>query len=197
MVDCVSSFTVVPLKKDELGIDVLLTGSQKALSLPPGLSLCSVSEKARQRAAKVPGRGYYFDFLEFHANHEKGMTPSTPCISLINGLRAKVDEMEAEGIENRYARHAKTNAMVHAWAEKNGFKLLPDKKYASKALSCIANTRNIDVDALNKGLKTRFNCVIDGGYGKLKGKTFRISNMGDETEATIGTLLSQLDILLA
>jgi len=197
VVDCVSSFTVVPLKKDELGIDVLLTGSQKALSLPPGLSLCSVSEKARQRAAKVPGRGYYFDFLEFHANHEKGMTPSTPCISLINGLRAKVDEMKAEGIENRYARHAKTNAMVHAWAEKNGFKLLPEKKYASKALSCIANTRNIDVDALNKNLKSRFNCVIDGGYGKLKGKTFRISNMGDETEATIGTLLSQLDILLA
>jgi len=188
---------VVPIKKDELGIDVLLSGSQKALSLPPGLSVVSVSEKARQRAAKVPGRGYYFDFLEFHANHEKGMTPSTPCIALINGLRAKVDEIKAEGIEARYARHAKTNAMVHAWAEKNGFKLLPAKQYASKSLSCIANTRNIDVEALNKALKSRFKCVIDGGYGKLKGKTFRISNMGDETEATIGQLLGQLDTLLA
>ena len=197
VVDSVSSFTVVPIKKDELGIDVLLSGSQKALSLPPGLSVVSVSEKARQRAAKVPGRGYYFDFLEFHANHEKGMTPSTPCIALINGLRAKVDEIKAEGIEARYARHAKTNAMVHAWAEKNGFKLLPAKQYASKSLSCIANTRNIDVEALNKALKSRFKCVIDGGYGKLKGKTFRISNMGDETEATIGQLLGQLDTLLA
>jgi aspartate aminotransferase-like enzyme len=197
VVDCVSSFSVVPIKKDELGVDVLLTGSQKALSLPPGLSLVSVSEKARQRAAKVPGRGYYFDFLEFHANHEKGMTPSTPCIALINGLRAKVDEIKAEGVEARHARHAKTNAMVHAWAEKHGFKLLPAKPYASKALSCIANTRNIDVEALNKALKSRFHCVIDGGYGKLKGKTFRISNMGDETEATIGQLLGQLDTLLA
>lgn len=197
IVDSVSSFSVVPIKKDELGIDVLLTGSQKALALPPGLSLCSVSEKARQRAAKVPARGYYFDFLEFHANHEKGMTPSTPCISLINGLRAKVDEIKAEGVENRYARHAKTNALVHGWMTKQGFKLLPEPKYASKSLSCIVNTRNIDLEALNKNLKSRFKCVIDGGYGKLKGKTFRISNMGDETEATIGKLLGDLDTLLA
>ncbi len=197
IVDCVSSFSVVPIKKDELGIDVLLTGSQKALSLPPGLSLLAVSEKARARAANVPGRGYYFDILEFQANHEKGMTPSTPCIALINGLRAKVDEIKKEGAENRYARHAKTNALVHAWVERQGFKLLPEKAYASKALSCIANTRNVDLEALNKALKSRFKCVIDIGYGKLKGKTFRISNMGDETEATIGQLLGQLDTLLA
>jgi aspartate aminotransferase-like enzyme len=197
VVDCVSSFTVVPIKKDELGIDVLLTGSQKALSLPPGLSLCAVSERARQRAASIPGRGYYFDFLEFHANHEKGMTPSTPCISLINGLRAKVDEIKAEGPDNRFARHARTNALVHAWIERHGFKLLPEKPFASKSLSCIVNTRNLDLDALNKNLKSRYQAVIDTGYGKLKGKTFRISNMGDETEATISQLLGQLDTLIA
>ncbi len=197
VVDSVSSFTVVPIKKDELGIDVLLSGSQKALSLPPGLSLFAVSERARQRAAAVPGRGYYFDFLEFHANHEKGMTPSTPCIALLNGLRAKVDEIKAEGLDNRFARHARTNALVHAWMERQGFKLLPEKAYASKSLSCIVNTRNVDLDALNKGLKSKYHCVIDTGYGKLKGKTFRISNMGDETEATITQLLGQLDSLLA
>jgi len=197
VVDCVSSFSVVPIHKDQLGIDVLLTGSQKALSLPPGLSLLAVSEKARQRAAKVTGRGYYFDFLEFHANHEKNMTPSTPCIALINGLRAKVDEIKAEGVEARHARHAKTNALVHAWMEKHGLRLLPEKRYASKSLSCIVNVRNWDLDALNKSLKTRYQCVIDTGYGKLKGKTFRISNMGDETEATIGKLLGDLDALIA
>jgi aspartate aminotransferase-like enzyme len=197
VVDCVSSFTVVPIKKDELGIDVLLSGSQKALSLPPGLSVVSVSERARQRAASVPGRGYYFDFLEFHANHEKGMTPSTPCISLINGLRAKVDEIKAEGMDNRFARHARTNALVHAWVERSGFRLLPEKPFASKALSCIVNTRQLDLEALNKALKSRYQCVIDIGYGKLKGKTFRISNMGDETEATISQLLGQLDTLIA
>jgi aspartate aminotransferase-like enzyme len=197
VVDCVSSFSVVPIAKDELGVDVLLTGSQKALALPPGLSLFAVSERARRRAATVPGRGYYFDFLEFHANHEKGMTPSTPCISLLNGLRAKLDEIKAEGAANRHARHARTNALVHAWAERHGFRLLPEKRFASKSLSCIRNTRNLDLDALNQALKRRYQAVIDTGYGKLKGKTFRISNMGDETEASIGQLLEQLDTLLA
>jgi len=197
IVDCVSSFSVVPIKKDELGIDVLITGTQKALALPPGLSLCTVSKRALDRAATVEGRGYYFDFLEFQANHEKGMTPSTPAISLIYALKSKLAEIKAEGADNRYARHAKLNAMVHAWAEKNGFSLFPKKEFASKSLSCVANTRDIDVAALNSALKSRFSCVIDGGYGKIKGKTFRISNMGDETEATIGKLLGDLDTLLA
>ncbi|MGE9297000.1 MAG: pyridoxal-phosphate-dependent aminotransferase family protein, partial [Puniceicoccales bacterium] len=75
--DTVSSFSAVPIKKDELGIDVLLTGSQKALAMPPGLSLISVSEKAMKRAETVEGRGYYFDFIEFQKNYEKSMTPST------------------------------------------------------------------------------------------------------------------------
>jgi len=196
IVDTVSSFSVVPIKKDELGIDVLLTGSQKALALPPGLSLLSVSERALKRAETQPGRGYYFDFTEFQKNHEKGMTPSTPVIPLIYALRHKMKEIFAEGLEARYARHATLNSLVHAWVERNGFELLPEKQYASKALSCVKNTREIDVPKLNKLLKERYRCVIDGGYGKLKGKTFRISNMGDETESTISTLLEQLDRLL-
>ncbi len=197
IVDCVSSFSVVPIKKDELGIDVLITGTQKALALPPGLCLCSVSKRALARAEQIPGRGYYFDFLEFQANHEKGMTPSTPAISLIYALRSKLDDIKAEGAENRYARHAKLNAMVHAWAAKNGFELFPEKGFASKSLTCVANNREIDVAAMNSSLKARYNCVIDGGYGKIKGKTFRISNMGDETEATIAKLLGELDTILA
>src|SRR6187551_283778 len=74
IVDTVSSFSAMPIKKDELGIDVLVTGSQKALALPPGLSLLSVSKRALGRAAKTDGRGYYFDFVEFQKNHENGMT---------------------------------------------------------------------------------------------------------------------------
>lgn len=197
VVDTVSSFTVVPVEKDALGIDVMLTGSQKALALPPGLALISVSERALKRAETVSARGYYFDFLEFQANHEKGMTPSTPVIPLIYALQHKAREILTEGQDNRFARHARLNAMVHAWAEKHGFSLLPEKAYASKSLSCIRNTRNLDLNELNKQLKSRFNCVIDGGYGKIKGTTFRISNMGDETEATIGGLLENLDTLLA
>lgn len=196
VVDSVSSFTVVPIKKDELGIDVLLSGSQKALALPPGMAVFSPSKRAFARAEKLKDRGYYFDFLEFLKNHEKGMTPSTPVIPLINALKSKLEEIQAEGIQARYERHAKLNHLVHTWVENNGFELLPEKQYASKSLTCVKNNRNLEIAGLNKALKERFHCVIDGGYGKLKGKTFRISNMGDETEETISELLQNLDTLL-
>ena len=197
IVDTVSSFTAVPMHKDELGIDVLLTGSQKALAMPPGLALLSVSERAIERAKTVDTRGYYFDFEEFLKNHEKGMTPSTPVIPLIYALRSKIEDIENEGLENRYQRHADLNAMVHQWVEKNGFELLPKPEYASKSLSCVRNTRDLDLAAINKRLKEEFKMVIDIGYGKLKGKTFRISNMGDETEETMRELLDNLDTILS
>tara|TARA_R100000027_G_scaffold63770_2_gene56761 strand:- start:10161 stop:11237 length:1077 start_codon:yes stop_codon:yes gene_type:complete len=197
IVDTVSSFTAVPIPKDELGIDVILTGSQKALALPPGLGLFSVSERAMERAKTVENRGYYFDFVEFLKNHEKGMTPSTPVIPLINALKSKLEDIEAEGHENRFQRHADLNAIVHAWVAKNGFELLPAPEYASKSLSCIRNTRELDLAAINKRLKDEFKMVIDIGYGKLKGKTFRISNMGDETEETMHELLGNLDTIIS
>jgi aspartate aminotransferase-like enzyme len=197
IVDTVSSFSVVPVKKDELGIDVLITGSQKALALPPGLSLLSVSKRALDRAATVEGRGYYFDFLEFHANWIKGMTPSTPVIPLLYALKSKLEDIKAEGIDARHARHAQTNKMVRDWGYSKGFKLFPEERYGSISLNCFANTLNIDTAALNKILKSEHHLVIDGGYGKLKGKTFRISNMGDETVETIGALIQSLDAALA
>ncbi|MGA1204588.1 MAG: pyridoxal-phosphate-dependent aminotransferase family protein [Opitutales bacterium] len=193
VVDCVSSFSVVKIEKDALGIDVLLTGTQKALALPPGMALLSVSERARERAATIPDRGYYFDFIEFHDNHEKGMTPSTPVIPLIFALRSKLEDIFAEGIEARYARHESLNAKVHAWMDKYGLETLPPREYASKSLSCIKNRYDWDLSAINKHLKSHYKCVIDGGYGKIKGKTFRISNMGDESDATMDELLNNLD----
>ncbi len=125
------------------------------------------------------------------------MTPSTPVIPHIYGLRHQLGVFENEGLENRYARHAELNDMVRDWVKRNGFELLPEEQYASRALSCVKNTREIDIPELNRLLKERHNCVIDGGYGKLKGKTFRISNMGNETKETIGDLLSNLDSLVA
>ncbi|MBW8781532.1 MAG: alanine--glyoxylate aminotransferase family protein [Verrucomicrobia bacterium] len=197
IVDTVSSFTVVPIKKDELGIDIIITGSQKALAMPPGLSLITVSKRALDRAAKATDRGYYFDLIEFQKNHENGMTPSTPAISLIYALKSKLEDIKAEGIEARYARHARLNKTVRDFILAKGFKLFPKEGYGSIALNCFANTLNIDLGALNKILKAKHKLVIDGGYGKLKGKTFRISNMGDETDATIADLLKSLDAALA
>jgi len=196
VVDTVSSFSAVPIDKDALGIDVMLTGSQKALALPPGMALFSASGRARQRAASVPGRGYYFDFIEFQKNHEKGMTPSTPVLPHIYALRSKLEDIFAEGLEARYARHARLNALVHAWLDRHGLETLPPRASASKSLTCVKNRYDWDLPALNAHLKTHFKCVIDGGYGKIKGKTFRISNMGDETDATISQLLADLDATL-
>jgi aspartate aminotransferase-like enzyme len=197
IVDAVSSFSAVPIKKDELGIDVFITGSQKALALPPGLSLISASKKALERAASIPDRGYYFDFVEFQKNHENGMTPSTPVIPLIYALKSKLADIKAEGADVRYARHARLNKLVRDWALAKGFKLFPKESYGSVTLNCFANTLNVDLAALNKILKSKHQLVIDGGYGKLKGQTFRISNMGDETDETIGALLKALDAALA
>ena len=197
IVDTVSSFSAAPIKKDELGIDILITGSQKALALPPGLSLISVSKRALDRAAKAPDRGYYFDLIEFQKNHENGMTPSTPVIPLIYALKSKLEDIKAEGLEARYARHARLNKTVRDFVVAKGFKLFPKEGYGSITLNCFANTLNIDLGALNKILKSKHQLVIDGGYGKLKGKTFRISNMGDETDETIASLLKSLDAALA
>ncbi len=197
IVDTVSSFSVLPIKKDELGIDVLITGSQKALAMPPGLALFSVSKRALERAATLADRGYYFDFVEFQKNHEAGMTASTPVIAVIYALKSKLEDIKAEGIEARYARHALLNKKVRDWGFSKGFKLFPKEGYGSLALNCFANNLNYDLAALNKVLKSKHKLVIDGGYGKLKGKTFRISNMGDETPETIDALIAALDSALA
>jgi aspartate aminotransferase-like enzyme len=193
IVDTVSSFSVVPTPFDDLGADVLLTGSQKALALPPGLALFTVSPRAMERASKLSDRGYYFDFHEFHENHTKNMTPSTPCIHTIYGLKQKVEEIFEEGIAQRYERHAKLNAMVHDWVASEGFQHFAPEGYRSKSLTCIANNKGIDVDRLQKLMKQNHAIAIDGGYGKIKGKTFRLSNMGNETEESITILLNALD----
>src|SRR5205823_12906950 len=139
IVDSVSSFSAVPIPMDELGIDVLLTGSQKALALPPGFSLFSVSEKAFARAEKQKDRGYYFDFLEFKKNQENDMTPTTPSIAHIHALQSKLDEIFDEGLTNRYERHARTNALVHEWVRARGFEFFAEEGYRSKTLTCVKN----------------------------------------------------------
>jgi aspartate aminotransferase-like enzyme len=193
IVDIVSSFSTEPIPMDALGIDVLLSGSQKALALPPGLALFSVSERAIERAQTTPGRGYYFDFLEFAKNQEQHMTPSTPAIPLIYALRSKLNEIAAEGIEARYERHRMLNAIVHGWVKERGFEFFAPEGYRSLSLTCVKNTKGVDVVEWITRLRDRHRMAIDGGYGRLKGKTFRISNMGDETEDTIRGLLEALD----
>ncbi len=196
IVDAVSSLGGVKIETDKLGLDVLLTGSQKALALPPGAALFTVSDRALKKAATVPGRGYYFDFVEFQKNHEKNQTVSTPTIGHFYALRSKLDEIFKEGLPARYARHKKMAAMVHTWVKKRGFDLFPRAGYESITLSCVKNTRGIDVAKLKDDLKKRHGFLIDGGYGAIKGKTFRLAHMGDETTKTVAKLLVAVDSCL-
>lgn len=197
IVDAVSSMSALPIRFDELGIDVLLAGTQKAFALPPGLSVFTCSPGALAKAATSKDRGYYFDFAEFQKNAEQSMTPSTPSIPHVYALSSKLDEFFAEGLEKRYARHKKTNQLTRDWATGHGFTLFPEKGYESLTLCCVNNGaksggRTVDVAKLQKLVKDQ-GFLIDGGYGKIKGTTFRISNMGDETEATMQQLFAALD----
>ncbi len=193
IVDTVSSFSAVPLTMDAFGLDVVLTGSQKALALPPGFSLFSVSKKAFECASEQKSRGFYFDFLEFAKQQETWMTPTTPSIGHIYALESKLGEIFAEGLAERFARHRRTNALVHEWVRARGFDFFAEEGFRSVTLTCVKNTRGIDVAELVQALRERHHLVIDGGYGKIKGETFRLSNMGDETEQTVTHLLRCLD----
>jgi aspartate aminotransferase-like enzyme len=197
IVDAVSSMSALKLEFDAMGIDVMLAGTQKALALPPGTALFTCSPAALAKAATINDRGYYFDFVEFQKNAEKSMTPSTPSIGHIFALESKLEEIFAEGLEPRYARHRKTSQMTRDWAAKHGFTLYPEKGFDSLTLTCVNNgakpgDRVVDVEKLVKLVKGQ-GFLINGGYGKIKGTTFRISNMGDETEATMNQLFAAMD----
>jgi len=121
------------------------------------------------------------------------MTPSTPSIGHIFALQSKLGEIFEEGLTNRYERHARTNALVRDWVQRSGFEFFAEEGFRSKTLTCVENNRGIDVVDLARKLREKHHLVIDPGYGKLRGKTFRLSNMGDETEETVSHLLSCLD----
>lgn len=196
VVDTVSSLSTVPTPMDELGIDVMLAGVQKALALPPGLAVFAVSEAAMERAKGTPNRGYYFDFVEFEKNAAANNTPSTPAISLLYGLQYMLGEIAKEGVAARHERHAKTNAMIHAWGAKRGFEHFAPEGFRSTALTCFKAPEGFDLSGFIKTLKTKHHFLINGGYGKVKGLTFRISNMGNETEATMRELIDAMEDVL-
>jgi aspartate aminotransferase-like enzyme len=196
IVDCVSSFSAVQHNMDALGIDVLLAGVQKAIALPPGLSIFAISEAALERSKLLKDRGYYFDLVEFEKNAEKNNTPSTPAISLIYGLQYILETIAAEGLENRFKRHSENNKMIHTWGAKHGFENFAPKDFQSLSLTCFHTPKDFDQSGFIKTLKSKHNLMINGGYGKIKGITFRISNMGNETSATMQELIDAMDDVL-
>ncbi|GKX68339.1 pyridoxal-phosphate-dependent aminotransferase family protein [Inconstantimicrobium mannanitabidum] len=197
-VDTVSSAGGTKIEVDKLGIDICITSSQKALALPPGLAVCTFSEKARARAEKVQFRGTYLDLLSLYKYIKKKdyQYPSTPSLSHMFALDYELDYiLNVEGLENRFNRHIEMATVVREWAERY-FEIFPDKRYLSNTLTTIKNTRGISVSELNKELGRR-GFQISNGYGDLKEKTFRIAHMADMTVADVKELLLNINEILA
>lgn len=194
--DAVSSMAGTKIEVDKLGVDICITSTQKALGLPPGMAVCSFSQKARERAKTVPYRGYYLDLLSLYDYIEKKdyQYPSTPSLSHMFALDYQLDRIMEEGLENRFKRHIEMAEYVRDWARRN-FALFADERYLSNTLTTITNTRQIDVAALNKELGAR-GYQISNGYGKMKDKTFRIAHMADCTMDEIKDLLANIDDIL-
>ncbi|ADK13198.1 MULTISPECIES: pyridoxal-phosphate-dependent aminotransferase family protein [Clostridium] len=195
-VDTVSSMGGTKIEVDKLGIDICLTSSQKALGLPPGMAICSFSKKAVERAKNVKFRGYYLDLLSIYNYIQKKdyQYPSTPSLSHMFAMDYQLDRILEEGLENRYNRHLEMAKYVREWAKKY-FELFADERYLSNTLTNIKNTRDIDVAELNKKLGER-GFQISNGYGKLKGKAFRIAHMADCTLDDIKELLENINEIL-
>ncbi|MFQ3535881.1 MAG: alanine--glyoxylate aminotransferase family protein [Aggregatilineales bacterium] len=196
LVDAVSILGGYKIDFDGLGLDVLLTSTQKAMALPPGLAFAAVSDRTLERAKQVPYRGYYFDFLELEKFLLKNHTPSTPNISLLYATDQQLDYMLAEGLEARFARHAQMAQATRDWVAEAGFAMFSEEGYHSPTVTTVTNTRRIDVKALNKFLKAR-GMTISDGYGKLKDSTFRIAHMGDLMPSDMDELFAAMNEFLA
>ena len=194
LVDAVSAMAGTKIEFDDWGLDVCLAGVQKCFALPPGLAVCAVSDRARERSLQVANRGHYFAYEQMDKRYEKGMTPATPAISLIQALNKQMDDMLAEGLDNRWQRHKEMAAYVQEWARKN-FALYSDEDYLSPTVTNVENTRGISVAGLNGDLRQR-GAIISNGYGDLKEKCFRIAHMGDLTMEDVTWLLEQIDDIL-
>lgn len=195
-VDAVSSAGGIKIEVDKLGIDICITSVQKALGLPPGMAICTFSDKAVQRAKKVPYRGTYFDLLAMYEYivNKNYQYPSTPSISHMFALNFQLEQILKEGLENRFARHEEMAKIVRNWADQH-FQIFTDKNYLSNTLTVIKNTKGISVSKLNEKLRER-GFEIANGYGDLKEKTFRISHMGDYTAEDVKLLLANIDEIL-
>jgi len=196
LVDAVSSLGGTRIEMDAWGIDFLLTSSQKCLALPPGMSFAGANERAMKKAESVSNRGWYFDLLLMEKHRTKDSTPMTPAMALIYALDVQLDRILAEGLENRFARHASMAQRTQDWAAAHGMAPLAAAPYRSKTVSTIVNSKNIDISALNKFLLER-GMRIANGYGDLKGKTFRIAHMGEILMSDVDMLLGYMDEYLA
>jgi aspartate aminotransferase-like enzyme len=187
LVDAVSSLGGMELRMDEWGLDVVVTGSQKALMCPPGLTFMGVSEKAWKQAADARCPRFYFDALKTKKALEKDppQNPYTPAISLIRGANEALKMIREEGIEEVFARHRKNARAVREGVKALGFKLFASEKNISDTITPVVMPEGLDGQRVKKVMDEKYDVVIAGGQDELKGKIIRIGHMGYVGEAEI------------
>lgn len=196
IVDAVTSFGACPLPIDKWGVDIVVTGSQKALMLPPGLAFVFVSPRAWEAYAQCKTPRYYFDFAKYRKSLEADTTPFTPNVSFVAGLQVALKMMREEGFENICTRHVHLRTVLRQGLTRLGLKPFVDEANASPTITAIFPPDGVSVDAIRKALKERFRILVADGQESLKGKIFRIGHMGYVFERDILMTLSALEAVL-
>lgn len=198
IVDSVSGIGGAELRFDEWGIDFVLTGSQKALALPPGLAFGVASTDFLARAREVAGRGLYFDVEEFEQFAAKNQTPATPAISLLYALEAQLENILREGIDRRWERHDAMREATVAWLKRAVTRvdldvsiLAPENERSPTVTTIVLPEGLKSADVVHAVARRGF--VIGTGYGKLKDSTIRIGHMGDHSVDTLRPCLAECE----
>lgn len=196
LVDAVSSMGAMDIRTDEWQVDVMITGSQKALMLPPGLALVSVSPKAWPVIEANQNSCFYFSLVRARQAFEKKNTAWTPAVSLIYGLDAALDMLLEEGLPEVYARHKRMALAARAAMRALGLELLADDAVASHTVTAVKPGEGFPVEEIRRALRDNWKVTFAGGQGKMKGHLFRIGHMGYCSELDVVTAIAALEMAL-
>jgi aspartate aminotransferase-like enzyme len=191
IVDSITGIGVHEMKPDEWGVDVVVTGSQKGLMIPPGLAFICLSEKAWEVVEKSALPKYYFSLKQAHKAMNKNQTPWTPALTLIIGLNEALKMIRQEGLEHLYARHQRLADATRAAVKALGLELLA--KHPSNVLTAVKMPESFDTSALVKYLRDELGILIAGGQSHLKGRIIRIAHLGYMDDFDIVVVISALE----
>jgi aspartate aminotransferase-like enzyme len=194
--DAVSSLGIAELPMDAWGVDVVVSGSQKGLMLPPGLAFCALSDKAWARVKTSTLPKYYFDLAAERKTVAKNEAHFTPAVSIVIGLREVLRMLKAEGLTNVFKRHDRLARATRAGVEGLGLSLFA-KANPSPALTAVVSPPGVDSEKILSTFSTSHNITIAGGQGEMKGKIFRLGHMGYAAEFDTIVALSALEQVLA
>lgn len=182
LVDSVSALGGVDLPMDSLEIDVLISASQKAWMASPGMAMVAVSPYAWEKHQKSTFPKYYFDLSLYEKFGQKNQTPATPAVSVLYSLQSALNLMKKEGKEKVFQRHIELRNHFRSEIKKLGLKLLVDDKEASPTITSLYPPNGVDEKTWRNVLKEKYNLIIAGGMGDLKGKIVRVAHMGYVTK---------------